>query len=307
MTFRFEQVIEFLSARCAQDNRMHDMHAPDHFIARERQPLRQRAPWRCGIPRFLFSAPLIAALARPLQGQGPLSDDSTHSLEDLMGAKGARFSKKADTDPRTSTAQSVITQNEIKRSLCRTVAMTILVSLLSSFLTGRAYPQTRQAGEYQVKAEVLFDIAKFVDWPDGSLGSPQDSFTICVIGQDPFGDALDKTFAGKTISDRTVAVDRFPFVSNLAASRRCQIAFISSSEKNHWRDVIGAFRGTSVLLVGDSDGFAASGGAIEFLLDDGHVRFAINPEAADRANLKVSSKLLSLAKIVHDDAAKGKG
>jgi hypothetical protein len=202
---------------------------------------------------------------------------------------------------------------ERQRHRCRPVAGAAVrqfsqlaaLALLLFFAAPCASAQAQSASEYQVKAAFLLNIAKFVDWPDASLGSPQDPFTVCIIGQDPFGDALDKTLAGKTVGARNISVDRFPFTNNPAAPRRCQIAFVSSSEKHHWRDVISAFRATSTLLVGDSDGFAASGGAVEFLIEDGHIRFAINPEAADRANLKVSSKLLSLAKIIHDDPGKG--
>jgi hypothetical protein len=122
---------------------------------------------------------------------------------------------------------------------------------------------------------------------------------LCVIGQDPFGGALDEYLA-KTMNGRAVQVAHFPSANVLSGVRRCQITFVSASEKLHFRDVVESLKGTSGLLVGDADGFVASGGMIEFTLDDNHIRFAINPDAAERANLKVSSKLLALAKIVHD-------
>lgn len=156
-----------------------------------------------------------------------------------------------------------------------------------------------------MKAAFLFKFAKFIEWPDKSFADPKSSFTVCVIGSDPFGSALDAYFSGKAIANRPVEVERFSSAS-ATLGRRCKIAFISSSEKPHFRDVIDAFRGQNTLLVGDADGFANSGGTIEFVLEDNHIRFAINPEAADRADLKVSSKLLALAQIVHDSRDKGR-
>jgi len=89
-------------------------------------------------------------------------------------------------------------------------------------------------------------------------------------------------------------------------ARHCQIVFVSSSEIPHLADIIEAVQGENVLLVGETNGFAASGGTIEFTLEDDRVRFAINTDAADRSGLKFSSKLLALAKIVHDqERAKG--
>ncbi len=160
------------------------------------------------------------------------------------------------------------------------------------------YSQSPQPTEYELKAAFLFSFAKFVEWPDKSFAGAKSAFTVCVIGSDPFGSYLDEYFLGKTIADRPTEVDHFPSFA-AAAGRRCQIAFVSASEKPHLRDVIEAFRGQSTLLVGDTQGFAESGGAIEFLLENNRIRFAINPEAADRADLKVSSKLLALAEIVH--------
>jgi hypothetical protein len=182
--------------------------------------------------------------------------------------------------------------------------MLVAVLLFAAPLLSRG--QTDQVSEYQLKAAFLFSFAKFIDWPDKSFAGPQAPFSVCVIGQDPFGQALEQSLEGKSVGSRGAKVGRYPNARNLSEAQHCQIAFISASEKPHFREVIDGFRGTTTLLVGDSDGFAASGGAVEFMLQDNHVRFAINPEAADRAQLKVSSKLLALAQIVHDDPAKEK-
>ena len=79
------------------------------------------------------------------------------------------------------------------------------------------------------------------------------------------------------------------------------MVFVSSSENAHLAEILAGVQGTNLLLVGDMTGFAAMGGTIEFTIEDNRVRFTINTDAVDRSGLKLSSKLLALAKIVHDE------
>jgi len=184
--------------------------------------------------------------------------------------------------------------------------MSLVALLISLVAPPFASSQGGEPSEYQLKAAFLFNFAKFIEWPEKSFGSPGSPFAVCVIGQDPFGATLDVTLLGKTMGSRAVKIMRFPPGTGLAEARHCQIAFISASERGHFHDVITSLTGVDALLVGDTDGFVASGGTIEFMLEDNHIRFAINPDAAGRADLKVSSKLLALAKIVHDGSNNGK-
>jgi YfiR/HmsC-like len=150
---------------------------------------------------------------------------------------------------------------------------------------------------YEVKTAFLFNFAKFIDWPPSSFASPQAPFTICVLGQNPFGNILDDTLQGKMIGDRPLAVRR---LRDKAEAQLCQIVFVSSSESAHLAEILASLQGAKVLLVGETSGFAALGGTIEFTLEDDRVRFTINTDAAARSGLKFSSKLLALAKIVHN-------
>jgi hypothetical protein len=84
-------------------------------------------------------------------------------------------------------------------------------------------------------------------------------------------------------------------------ARTCQIIFVASSEKRQVREILRGLRGACVLTVGDTAGFAGMGGIINFVLDDGRVRFEINVKAAERARLKVSARLLTVAKLVVTD------
>jgi hypothetical protein len=176
--------------------------------------------------------------------------------------------------------------------------------IIALWLSPVQHAQTNPPGEYEIKAAFLFNFAKFIDWPNGTFASSQSPITICVLGKDPFGHALDDNLRGKMIGDQPLAIRR---VKDTAEARRCQMVFVSSSETGHFVEILESLRGANLLLVGDTAGFASSGGTIEFTLDrDNHVRFTINTDAADRSGLKFSAKLLALAKIVHDDGhAKG--
>jgi hypothetical protein len=181
-------------------------------------------------------------------------------------------------------------------------AAVIVILFLFSFSV-RAFAQNDSPSEYQVKAAFLFNFAKFVDWPSGTYPAPQSPFAICVLGDDPFGPVLENTLAGKSLGTHPVVLRR---TKDLAEARRCQVVFVSASESHRYAEVVEGVRGARVLLVGETEGFASAGGAVEFTLEGNHVRFAINPEAAQRAGLTLSSKLLMLARIVHDGGSAGK-
>jgi hypothetical protein len=174
----------------------------------------------------------------------------------------------------------------------------VLIAIIVLSLSPVELAQVNTLGEYELKAAFLFNFAKFIDWPSSSFASPQSPFTLCVLGEDPFGHALDDNLQGKMIGDRHLTIQR---LKDKTEARRCQEVFVSSSEGMHMAEIIESLRGTNVLLVGEAKGFAASGGIIEFTLEDNHVRFTINTDAADRAGLKFSAKLLTLAKLVHDE------
>lgn len=163
--------------------------------------------------------------------------------------------------------------------------------------------QSEPASEYDVKAAFLYNFAKFIQWPSG-FSNGDEPMTICIYGDDPFGHAIDEIIAGKAINDHEIVVRRTRKLDDL---RQCQIAFISASEAGHLTEIVDSLRGVSVLLVGDTSGFAERGGHIEFITEDNKVHFSINIDASERSRLKMSSKLLALAKIVHDDGRLGKG
>jgi hypothetical protein len=175
------------------------------------------------------------------------------------------------------------------------VASASLLCVLAAAAPGVSAQVT--SGEYELKAAFLFNFAKFIDWPPSSFASPQANFSICILGNDPFGSAMDDLLRGKTIGNRAVEIIRR---NEVAEVRHCQVVFISPSEKGRVKEILDGLKGTNALVVGETPGFAAAGGAIQFAIEENHVHFLINTDAADRAGLKVSSKLLSLAHLVHD-------
>lgn len=182
------------------------------------------------------------------------------------------------------------------------VLCSMVVVTLNTIAPPPLMSQSKTAGEYEVKAAFLYNFAKFVEWPEGSFANSQSPFAICVLGTDPFGRTLDQILAGKMVGNRPVTLQRF---REVARARQCQMLFVSPSESGRLPQIMDQLHGASVLVVGETDGFAQAGGAVQFTLDEDRVRFAINPDAAERAGLRLSSKLLALAKIVHDDTANG--
>ncbi len=146
--------------------------------------------------------------------------------------------------------------------------------------------------EYQVKAAYLYNFGRFIEWPAQVRAANGDSFTICVLGQDPFGPALNATLADETIAGKSVIAKRIPRPQDAV---NCRILFISSSEDSQLKQILAALENTSVLTVSDLPQFSRRGGMVQFILDGNRVRFEVNLTPADHAGLTLSSELLKLA------------
>jgi hypothetical protein len=149
--------------------------------------------------------------------------------------------------------------------------------------------------EYSLKAVFLYNFGKFVEWPQEAFASSTDPLRVCVLGEDPFGRALDDVLAGKTICGRRLVPLR---VAQTSEAGNCQILFVSASAKKHNKAILATLRNRNVLTVGETDGFAEQGGVINLKLDKGSVHIEINKEAAALAKLRISAKLWNLARIV---------
>jgi hypothetical protein len=150
------------------------------------------------------------------------------------------------------------------------------------------------ANEYEVRAAFLFNFTRFVDWPPSTGSGP---FCIGIEGADPFGSALDEAVKGRSARGHAIAVKHFKPGEESAP---CQIVFISGTDAKKMRAALGRLQHAAVLTVGEGAGFCHSGGVIAFQVEDNKVRLEINPDAAQRARLQISSKLLTLATLVRD-------
>ena len=154
--------------------------------------------------------------------------------------------------------------------------------------------QGNAASEYTVKAAFLFHFAQFVEWPVEAFTGADSPLTYCTIGEDPFRGALEESISGKSIGTRRLQVRHAKELAQIAG---CQVLFIAASEKRRAEELAVASKG-AVLTVGETEGFTTEGGIIGFCREQNKIRFEINLNAAGKAQLKISAKLLSLAKTV---------
>ncbi|HEV8579352.1 MAG TPA: YfiR family protein [Thermoanaerobaculia bacterium] len=172
------------------------------------------------------------------------------------------------------------------------------LTLLAAPATGRA---EAAATEYELKAAFLYNFTKFVEWPAAAFHDDRSSLRLCVLGEDPFGGSL-QAIAKEEVAGRKVTVLRSDLLSDPSG---CQILFVSRSEEGRLTAILEAVRDAPVLTVGEMEGFLEVGGIINFILQGSKVRFEINQESAERAGIKISSKLLRLATRVVSEARKG--
>jgi hypothetical protein len=169
-------------------------------------------------------------------------------------------------------------------------------------MAGVAAQSAAPLNEYAVKAAFLYNFAKFIEWPAGAFAAADSPVVIGVLGSDPFGALLDDTTRGERVDGRDIVVERLKWDDDLT---RSHILFISPSEQRRLPQLIDRLHRSSVLTVGEDDEFVRHGGIIRFRTDDYRIRFAINVRSAERARLKISSKLLSLATIIDDPPGPG--
>lgn len=149
--------------------------------------------------------------------------------------------------------------------------------------------------EYRVKAAFLFNFAKFVQWPLDVFQNPDEPMSFCILGPDPFGHSLEDTISGHLIQGRTIIVR---YIYRVSEAPGCQLLFITSGANIQFRSALAEFKAIGVLTVGESDTSIENGLVINFLIEGSKVRFEINVETAEREKLRISSRLLSLARII---------
>jgi len=169
----------------------------------------------------------------------------------------------------------------------RTLRCATLAALLAAALPAAGADE--KPSEYAVKAAFLRSAVRLVDWP----AERRVPLEVCVVGEDPFGPALDE-IAG-TAGDLSIEVQRH---RDAGAARSCEVVFVGRSERTRVRAVLAALEGSGALTVGDTDGFAEEGVILNFYLDGNKVRFEVNVDAARQARVPLQPRLVSLGRVV---------
>lgn len=184
------------------------------------------------------------------------------------------------------------------------IAAFLICLTLATAFPGRAQSsESSDSSEYLIKAGFTYNFAKLMEWPSGAFAQADSPIVIGVLGTDPFNGTLDEVLKGKQANGRSFEVRHLKWGADL---KGCNILFVSDSETPHLDELFHMVKALPILTIGQTSGFAQRGGIINFVVEDNRVRFEINVDAAKQANINISSRLLSLATIVHQGAPDGR-
>ncbi len=152
-----------------------------------------------------------------------------------------------------------------------------------------------QDQEYDIKAAFIYNFAKFVEWPEENEAA-RSTFSIGILGNDPFGPAIDAAIADKTVEGKRIVIERFPDVGAMRRSGHpIDIVFIGALSADDLEAALEYIEYLPVLTIGETPDFCEKGGIINLVIWKNRIRIEINRAAAERAKLRISSKLLQLA------------
>jgi hypothetical protein len=183
------------------------------------------------------------------------------------------------------------------RRIQRASIFLIIASWFLLSVSPSAHSQNEESAEYTVKLAFLYNFTKFVEWPPDTYRDPGAPLVICVVGHDPFRQDLEGELRTRIVGGHPVEVRTLKPNDKL---NMCQIVFVPVTEKEQADRIVRGLKGSRTLTVGEIQGFAVLGGIINLTVEGNSVRFEINLLAAERAGLKISSRLLSIAKIVKE-------
>jgi hypothetical protein len=158
------------------------------------------------------------------------------------------------------------------------------------------------SSEYLIKAGFTYNFAKLMQWPANAFPQANSPIVIGILGTDPFGTTLDAVLAGKKVNARNFVVKHLKWGTDI---KGCNILYVSTSEAAHLDEIFRLIKGQPILTIGQMPDFARRGGIINFIIEDDKVRFEVNVEAAKQADINISSRLLTLAKIIPQASADG--
>ncbi|GMV91396.1 MAG: hypothetical protein AMXMBFR82_11740 [Candidatus Hydrogenedentota bacterium] len=181
---------------------------------------------------------------------------------------------------------------------CLRLTLGFLVAILGASETPVSGATDEAPTEYEVKAAFIFKFVSFVEWPEESFPENDTPIRIGILGEDPFGTSLDRTIEGKSVRGRTLEARRSNDVEELSA---CHMVFVAQPVPADVQSLTTKLHERHILTIGDSADFAKRGGIINFVEREGKIRFEINAKSAQRANIRISSQLLSLAHLIESE------
>ena len=161
--------------------------------------------------------------------------------------------------------------------------------------TGLACAQSEAQSEYRVKAAFLYKFGSYVEWPDRAFPRSDSPLTIGVIGADALAEELEQIVSGRNVNGRPVQVRRLRAGESMAG---LQVLFIGRADAGRLAEILSAAKGRSVLTVTESEDALQLGSVINFVVVDDKVRFDVALPPADLGSLKISSRLLAVARKV---------
>jgi hypothetical protein len=171
---------------------------------------------------------------------------------------------------------------------------TVLVTLLAACVMAQVSLAGQTVTQPALKAAFLYNFAKFAEWPADS--APTSPLTLCVLDDVAVDESLAQLVKGSVVNGRPVTVQR----ATRDKIRACHLAYFGGTDVDHAIALLDEIKGAPVLTVSDGEQFARMGGVIGLFLEDGKMRFAVNADAAQRGGVRLSSRLLTLAKLVKD-------
>jgi len=175
------------------------------------------------------------------------------------------------------------------------VALNLRVWAAAALLAGAGLAFAQADREVQVKAAFLYKFGDFVEWPANAFSGPDSTFFIGVAGDDALAAELERVTAGRTIQERKVVVRR---LQRGEAPGQLHLLFVSQAEGGRLADILAALKGRPLLVVTESENALEQGSVINFVAVGDKLRFDVALPQAERARLKISARLLAVARKV---------
>jgi hypothetical protein len=190
----------------------------------------------------------------------------------------------------------VLKLHMLKRKM---MAIALAITLLWTSTAALAQERNElQLEEQKIKAGLIYNFLKYTAWPENKTAK----LVVCILGsEDPFNGYL-QPLEGRTVNQKPIILRH---VSSAEDAEKCQMLFIGATEQAQWPNLQRNLMHTSVLTVGDFNGFTNDGGMIEFGTNDDRVQIDLNNGAVDAAHLHVAENLRRMAKTTHSQSGGG--